>query len=90
MGEVHLINHPLVQHKLSILRSKETGTGQFRMLVQELSMLLAYELTRDCPLVSKTIETPMISRARGGSWSRCSSLNSTPCQRHLAFHAPAS
>ena len=59
MGEVHLINHPLVQHKLSILRSKETGTGQFRMLVQELSMLLAYELTRDCPLVSKTIETPM-------------------------------
>ncbi len=59
MSEVHVIDHPLVQHKLTLLRDKTTSTGLFRMLLQELSMLLAYELTRDYPLGTKEIETPL-------------------------------
>jgi uracil phosphoribosyltransferase len=58
-GEVHVITHPLVQHKLTLLRQKESGTSLFRALVAEISMLLAYEVTRDVPLVDQEIETPM-------------------------------
>ena len=56
---VTVINHPLVQHKLTLIRRKETGTGQFRVLVREISMLLAYEVTRDLPLTKIRIETPL-------------------------------
>ena len=56
---VTVINHPLVQHKLTLIRRKETGTGQFRVLVREISMLLAYEVTRDLPLTKISIETPL-------------------------------
>ena len=59
MSEVHVINHPLVQHKLSIMRKKETSTRSFRLLLQELSMLMAYEVTRDMPLRYEKIETPL-------------------------------
>jgi len=55
------ITHPLVQHKLTIMRMKETSTVKFRTLMQEISMLLAYELTRDLELEEKEIETPLIS-----------------------------
>jgi len=58
-GEVHVILHPLVQHKLSLLRQKERSTTSFRMLLSEISMLLAYEVTRDLPLTHQEIETPM-------------------------------
>jgi uracil phosphoribosyltransferase len=58
-GEVHVITHPLVQHKLTLLRDKSSGTSLFRALVAEISMLLAYEVTRDVPLVEQEIETPM-------------------------------
>src|SRR5258708_27661736 len=58
-GEVHVIAHPLVQHKLTLLRQKELTTGSFRGLVAEISMLLAYELTRDLGLKEQQIETPM-------------------------------
>lgn len=58
-ADLHLIDHPLVAHKLTLLREKKTSTGQFRLLVQELSMLLAYEATRDLPLGETTIETPL-------------------------------
>ncbi len=58
-GEVHVIDHPLVTHKMTLMRQKETGTGQFRALVQEVSMLLAYEVTRDFPMKIKSIETPL-------------------------------
>ena len=57
--DLHIIDHPLVAHKLTLLRKKETSTGQFRLLVQEVSMLLAYEVTRDLPLKNTTIETPL-------------------------------
>ena len=57
--EVHLIQHPLVQHKLTIMRRVETHTQDFRRLLKEISMLLAYEVTRDLPLKYETIKTPM-------------------------------
>ena len=56
---VHVIDHPLIQHKLTIMRMKETGTKDFRELLEEISMLMAYEITRDCPLKEVEIETPI-------------------------------
>lgn len=60
MGSVHVIDHPLVQHKLTIMRRKETSVAKFRHLLQEISMLLGYELTRDMPLTHERIETPLM------------------------------
>lgn len=59
MSKVHLIDHPLIQHKLSYLRDKATGTKAFRDLVEEVAMLMAYEITRELPLEDKAIETPI-------------------------------
>ena len=59
MSKVITIDHPLVQHKLSLLRDKDTGSKAFRELVYELAMLMAYEVTRDMPLQDVTIETPL-------------------------------
>ena len=56
---VTLIDHPLIQHKLTLLRMKETGTKDFRELLEEIAMLMAYEITRDFPLEDIEIETPM-------------------------------
>ena len=49
MSKVHVIDHPLVQHKVSLMRDKETGPKEFRELLNEISMLMAYEVTRDLP-----------------------------------------
>jgi uracil phosphoribosyltransferase len=57
--DVIVIDHPLVQHKLTLLRRKETSTNSFRRLLSELSLLLAYEVTRDMPMQEVDIETPM-------------------------------
>ena len=54
-----VVTHPLVQHKLSIMRDKATSTSKFRQLLREISMLLAYEVTRDLPLTSVRIDTPL-------------------------------
>ena len=54
-----LVDHPLVQHKLTIMRDKETPTAVFRQLLREISQLLAYEVTRGLPMTTKQIETPM-------------------------------
>ncbi|HJK94354.1 MAG TPA: uracil phosphoribosyltransferase [Polyangiaceae bacterium LLY-WYZ-15_(1-7)] len=59
MENVHVIDHPMVQHKLTLMRKKETSTGEFRRLLQEISMLLAYEVTRDMPVTYERIETPL-------------------------------
>ncbi|HIZ83302.1 MAG TPA: uracil phosphoribosyltransferase [Firmicutes bacterium] len=56
---VHLIDHPLIQHKLSILRDKNTGSKQFRELVNEIATLMCYEATRDLPLKEVEVETPV-------------------------------
>src|SRR5947207_7063252 len=58
-GTVHVIDHPLVQHKLSLMRSRETSTSNFRNLLREISMLLAYEVCRDLPTTKVLIETPI-------------------------------
>jgi len=59
MANVTVIDHPLVQHKLTLMRRKETPTNVFRQLLEEISMLMAYEVTRDLPLTTERIETPM-------------------------------
>lgn len=59
MDGVKVIDHPLVQHKLTIMRRKETSTGSFRRLLREISTLLCYEVTRDLELKMETIETPL-------------------------------
>lgn len=56
---VHVITHPLVQHKLTLMRKKDASTNSFRRLLGELSTLMAYEVTRDMPLQSIAIETPL-------------------------------
>lgn len=57
---LHIIDHPLVMHKLSIMRDKETSTMKFRELLQEIAMLMGYEITRDLPLTYEDIETPLM------------------------------
>ena len=59
MSNVHVFDHPLIQHKLSILRDKDTGAKAFRELVGEIAMLMCYEATRDLPLEEVMIETPV-------------------------------
>ena len=56
---VHVIDHPLVQHKLTLMRKKEASTTSFRTLLNEISMLMAYEVTRDMPMQEVEIETPL-------------------------------
>ncbi|MBA3818802.1 MAG: uracil phosphoribosyltransferase [Deltaproteobacteria bacterium] len=58
-GKVHVIDHPLVQHKLSLMRAKDTSTSSFRQLLREISMLLAYEVCRDMATTLVPIETPI-------------------------------
>lgn len=57
---LHIIDHPLVQHKLSIMRRKDTSTNQFRGLLKEIAMFMGYEITRDFPLTYEEIETPLM------------------------------
>jgi uracil phosphoribosyltransferase len=59
-GEVRVVSHPLVQHKLTLMRRKHTSTSQFRQLLEEISMLLTYEVTRDFAITTERIETPMM------------------------------
>ena len=59
MGKIVITNHPLIQHKLTLLRDKNTGSKEFRSLVGEISMLMCYEATRDLPLQEVEIETPI-------------------------------
>ena len=58
-ASVHLIDHPLVQHKLTLMRRKDASTTTFRTLLGELSMLMAYEVTRDMPMTDVEVETPL-------------------------------
>ena len=59
MSTLHVIDHPLIVHKLSIMRNKRTGSKDFRELLNEIAMLMGYELTRDLPLEDIVIETPV-------------------------------
>ncbi len=59
MSVLHVVDHPMIAHKLSIMRNKKTGSKDFRELLDEISMLMGYELTRDLPLEDIVIDTPM-------------------------------
>ena len=59
MSQLHVINHPMIQHKLTIMRKKETGSKDFRQLLNEISLLMGYEVLRDLPLEDVRIETPI-------------------------------
>ncbi len=59
MSQIHVIDHPMIQHKLTIMRDKETGSKDFRELLKEISLLMGYEVTRDLPLSEVEIETPI-------------------------------
>ena len=59
MAQVHVMNHPLIVHKLSLMRDKYTGAKEFREAVEEMSSLLCYEATRDLPMKEVEIETPI-------------------------------
>lgn len=60
MDKVTILDHPLIQHKLTIIRNKNTGTKDFRTVVNEIARLMAYEITRDMPLEDVEIETPLV------------------------------
>lgn len=64
MSKVHVFDHPLILHKMTILRDKHTGHKEFRELVEELAMLMAYEATRSHPVKEVEVETPL-AKARG-------------------------
>lgn len=59
MGQLHIVDHPLIQHKLSLIRDKNTGSKEFRELVEEVAMLMGYEVTRNLPLEEVEIQTPV-------------------------------
>ena len=59
MGKVYVFDHPLIQHKLSLMRDKRTGAKEFRELLEEISMLMVYEVTRDLPVEETEVETPI-------------------------------
>jgi uracil phosphoribosyltransferase len=59
LDHLTVVSHPLVQHKLSIMRDKDTSTKTFRQLLREISLLLAYEVTRELPMTTRRIETPL-------------------------------
>ncbi|MFJ6412589.1 uracil phosphoribosyltransferase [Terribacillus saccharophilus] len=60
MGNVFVLDHPLIQHKLTYIRDKNTGTKEFRELVDEVAALMAFEITRDLPMEETTIQTPVV------------------------------
>ncbi|MGE5607343.1 MAG: uracil phosphoribosyltransferase [Bacteroidota bacterium] len=68
MAKLHVIDHPLIQHKLSIIRDQNTGPKEFRELLEEVSMLMAYEVTRNLPVEEIDVETPVAT-------ARCRTMN---------------
>ena len=70
MSKVHIFDHPLIQHKLSIMRQKNTGCKEFRELLTEISTLMAFEVTRDLPLKEVVVKTPICETRRVSHWRR--------------------
>ncbi|CAH0417353.1 uracil phosphoribosyltransferase [Periweissella fabaria] len=64
MGKLEVLDHPLIQHKMSIIRDKKVGTKVFREMVNEIAMLMAYDVTRDMPLEDVEIETPITTTVK--------------------------
>ena len=59
MSTLHVIDHPMIQHKLTIMRDKKTPSSVFRQLLYEISLMMGYEVTRDFPLQDVEVETPL-------------------------------
>lgn len=59
--QVNIMSHPLIQHKVTLMRDKNTGSRDFRKLLEEISMLMGYEITRDLPLEDRVVETPLVT-----------------------------
>ena len=59
MENVYIMEHPLIQHKISLLRDKRTGTNEFRKLIEEIAVLMGFEALRDLPLEDVEVETPL-------------------------------
>ena len=72
MENVYIMNHPLIQHKISMLRNKNTGTNEFRKLVEEIGILMGYEALRDLPVENVEVETPIEFQERSWRLSLCS------------------
>src|SRR4029077_18124386 len=70
MEGVTIVNHPLVQHKLTLIRDKDRSTKSFRELLNEIGMLLCYEVTRDLPLTDVEIETPLPRMTHRRTWGK--------------------
>ena len=68
MSTLHVIDHPMIQHKLTLMRKEDTSCKDFRELLDEISMLMAYEVTRDLPLMEVTIKTPICETKQAGKW----------------------
>lgn len=88
MAKVFIMDHPLVQHKVTMLRDKNTSTKDFRELAEEISLLMAYEVTRDLPLKDIEVETPIcktvaktVAAGASGSYPFCGRVSgwSTGC-----------
>ena len=75
-GKVHVMDHPLVAHKLTVLRDKNTSVKDFRELVSEIGMLITYEATRDLPLTTREVETPICATTAPRSEEHTSELQS--------------
>ena len=92
MSTFHVFQHPLITHKLTIMRRRETGSKDFRQLLNEITMLMGYEITRDLPLENVTIQTPVSEMIAKNSRSFQSfvpdSAWSTVC--FLSFQSPRS
>ena len=61
MENVYIMDHPLIKHKISMLRDKNTGTNEFRKLVEEIGILMGYEALRDLPTEEVKVETPIVT-----------------------------
>ena len=75
MGNVNIINHPLVKHKITLMRDEKTGTREFRILVEEVAMLMGYEAMRDLPTEDVEVKTPQESSLCSAAKSLLSCLS---------------
>lgn len=87
MGKVQVLDHPLLQHKLSILRDKNTGVKEFREIVGEIAALMCYEATRNLPTEEVEIETPVAMAKTKGPFRKKAGDRSHPA-RGLAWSTP--
>ena len=87
---IHVVSHPLVQHKLTKMRDKETSSANFRRLLREIGLLLGYDATRDLPLVETQIETPIAAHGSAAARRQEAGDRADPARRPRAGRGRAS